>query len=346
MPNTIHGEDASNRDTSDAPLWYGVVCEEIAADRSENIYDSAGRQGRAGTSRTCCGNRAPATPTARPTASAWTPPRPWSGVRPISPGWTPIIPACTPREGYPVEIQVLWIRLLRQLERLGARPAGEPWRVLADRAEDSLRNFSGWRSRVTWPTCSSPNPANPPPHAVADDALRSNYLLAIAFGFVTGAPARRAVAAALRYLFVPGALRSLAPLPVSAAAGNSAGRRPASERPARAVLGPLRGRRRHPAQTRLSQRHRLDWTLPVVLRSAGPGLGSVARRRRRRPGVSGRHGPSHGRRLPGPDAGNSGRRRPPSAARLRRPGLERDGGVAGLEIGWGVGETHQNSTAR
>ena len=24
MPNTIHGEDASNRDTSDAPLWYGV----------------------------------------------------------------------------------------------------------------------------------------------------------------------------------------------------------------------------------------------------------------------------------------------------------------------------------
>ena len=50
--------------------------------------------------------------------------------------------------------------------------------------------------------------------AVLDNALRSNYLLAIAFGFVTGAPARRAVAAALRYLFVPGALRTLAPLPV------------------------------------------------------------------------------------------------------------------------------------
>ncbi|MBI5775055.1 MAG: glycogen debranching enzyme N-terminal domain-containing protein, partial [Verrucomicrobia bacterium] len=31
LPNTIHGENASNRDTSDAPLWFGVVCEECAA---------------------------------------------------------------------------------------------------------------------------------------------------------------------------------------------------------------------------------------------------------------------------------------------------------------------------
>ena len=31
LPNSIVGEDASNRDTSDAPLWYGVVCEELAA---------------------------------------------------------------------------------------------------------------------------------------------------------------------------------------------------------------------------------------------------------------------------------------------------------------------------
>ena len=29
LPNTIHGDDASNRDTSDAPLWFAVACEEI-----------------------------------------------------------------------------------------------------------------------------------------------------------------------------------------------------------------------------------------------------------------------------------------------------------------------------
>ncbi|HZR20138.1 MAG TPA: amylo-alpha-1,6-glucosidase [Verrucomicrobiae bacterium] len=32
LPNTIFGEDASNRDTTDAPLWFGVVCEEIKLD--------------------------------------------------------------------------------------------------------------------------------------------------------------------------------------------------------------------------------------------------------------------------------------------------------------------------
>ena len=31
------------------------------------------------------------------------------------------LPAGTPREGYPVEIQALWIRLLRQLERISAQ---------------------------------------------------------------------------------------------------------------------------------------------------------------------------------------------------------------------------------
>jgi len=30
LPNIIHGDDASNRDTSDAPLWFGIVCEEVS----------------------------------------------------------------------------------------------------------------------------------------------------------------------------------------------------------------------------------------------------------------------------------------------------------------------------
>ncbi len=30
LPNTIHGSDVSNRDTTDAPLWFAVVCEDLA----------------------------------------------------------------------------------------------------------------------------------------------------------------------------------------------------------------------------------------------------------------------------------------------------------------------------
>ena len=29
-PNTINGNDVSNRDTTDAPLWFAVVCEDLA----------------------------------------------------------------------------------------------------------------------------------------------------------------------------------------------------------------------------------------------------------------------------------------------------------------------------
>jgi glycogen debranching enzyme len=212
MPNTIHGEDASDRDTSDAPLWYGVACEE-AAQLDKNIYDMpAGPAGRTLADVL----REIGLAYARGTAN---------GIR-MDPAsaliWSPShftwmdtnFPACTPREGYPVEIQVLWIKLLRQLDRLGAKPSGEPWRVLADQAAQSLKKLFWLEEPGYLADLLIAKPGQSAAEAVPDNALRSNYLLAIAFGFVTGARARRAVTAALRYLFVPGALRTLAPLPV------------------------------------------------------------------------------------------------------------------------------------
>jgi starch synthase (maltosyl-transferring) len=124
-------------------------------------------------------------------------------------------PACTPREGYPVEIQALWIRLLRQLERLGAKPEGEPWGKLADRAEASLNNLF-WLDHPGWFADVLVAPKGmTAKEAVPSDALRSNCLLPASLGLVTGERARRCVEAALRHLVIPGALRSLAPLPVT-----------------------------------------------------------------------------------------------------------------------------------
>ena len=45
LPNTIHGNDVSNRDTTDAPLWFAVVCEEFAAlenskPKTQNFFDT------------------------------------------------------------------------------------------------------------------------------------------------------------------------------------------------------------------------------------------------------------------------------------------------------------------
>jgi starch synthase (maltosyl-transferring) len=124
-------------------------------------------------------------------------------------------PAGTPREGYPIEIQVLWIQLLRQLERLGIETVGESWGRIADRAAHSVLRYYWMEERGYLSDVLLAARDVPAASATVDTALRSNGLFAVSFGLLTGRNARRCVEAALRYLVVPGALRSLAPLPVS-----------------------------------------------------------------------------------------------------------------------------------
>ena len=214
LPNIIHGEDASNRDTSDAPLWYGVVCEELAARAGGNIYstpvDKSGRT-LADVLRAIAVGYRTGTPNGIRMDGAsgliWSPSHfTWMDTN---------YPAATPREGYPVEIQVLWARLLRQLARLGAKAEGESWEELANRVEASLHQLF-WLEREGWlADLLAARPNSTAAEAARDPALRSNCLLAVSLGLVTGERAQHCVQAALRYLVVPGALRSLAPLPFS-----------------------------------------------------------------------------------------------------------------------------------
>ncbi len=214
LPNSINGENASNRDTSDAPLWFGVVCEETAAQLGEALYrvgvDKSGRT-LSDVLRSIAAGYLRGTPNdIRVDAESglvWSPSHfTWMDTN---------YPAGTPREGYPIEIQALWIRLLRQLERIQAPVLKEPWGELAVRAEASLRDFfwleeKGWFADVL--LAARGVSAR---FGKADDALRPNGLFAVSLGLVTGARARSCVTAALRHLLVPGALRSLAPLPIS-----------------------------------------------------------------------------------------------------------------------------------
>jgi predicted glycogen debranching enzyme len=124
-------------------------------------------------------------------------------------------PAGTPREGYPVEIQVLWIRLLRQLEKISVPAEQKKWRDLADHATASFEKLF-WLEKQGWFADVLIAKSNVIARdATASDALRSNCLFAVSLGLISGERAKRCVAAAQKYLVVPGALRSLAPLPVS-----------------------------------------------------------------------------------------------------------------------------------
>ncbi len=211
LPNMLGSDSTADRDTSDAPLWLAVACEEAAerlgmaffqAEAGERtvleVLTSLGEHLRAGAR-----NGVKMDPAS---GLLWSPAHfTWMDTR---------YPMGSPREGYPVEIQALWIRLLRLLAWLGAPSDGKPWADTAARAEASLEAF--WLGDRGWFADVLLAPAGmAATEAIAADHLRPNQLLLVSLGLVTGDRARRSVAACARYLLVPGGLRSLAPLPVS-----------------------------------------------------------------------------------------------------------------------------------
>jgi predicted glycogen debranching enzyme len=211
LPNTIYGDDASNRDTSDAPLWFALVCEELAQELGP-LSRMGAVSGRSlpEVLESIAENYIKGTP---------------NGIR-MDPAsgliWSPShftwmdtnYPACTPREGYPVEIQALWLRLLRHLQRLAGRNGGQRWADLAERALASLNKLFWREERGYYADVLRAGPRQPASDATVDDALRSNCMLVPSLGQAEGDKARGCVEATRRHLVVPGALRSLAPLPV------------------------------------------------------------------------------------------------------------------------------------
>ncbi|HEV2394606.1 MAG TPA: amylo-alpha-1,6-glucosidase [Verrucomicrobiae bacterium] len=222
LPNTIFGEDASNRDTSDAPLWFGLVCEEVAqayaasgsGESVEMFYntrvDEKGRSLRQ-VLESIADHYSRGTPNGicmdPDSGLIWSPAHfTWMDTN---------YPAGTPREGYPVEIQALWIRLLRQIARIGDSSGRAAVSQIAARAQSALESRFWLEAQGFYSDVLPARRSQLAAQAKADDALRSNNLFLVSLGLVTGQRARRCVEAARRYLIVPGAMRSLAPLPVS-----------------------------------------------------------------------------------------------------------------------------------
>lgn len=212
LPNTIHGNDVSNRDTSDAPLWFGMVCE-MLAEADAGFYQTsvdAKKRTVADVLQSIASFYLEGTPNGihadRDSGLIWSPSHfTWMDTN---------FPAGTPREGYPVEIQALWIRLLRQVERICPAADQKKWRELADRALNSFEKVfwleeQGWFADVLMG-----GPRVIARDATVSDTLRSNCLFAVSLGLVKGERAKRCVAAAQKYLVVPGALRTAAPLRV------------------------------------------------------------------------------------------------------------------------------------
>jgi predicted glycogen debranching enzyme len=212
LPNMIRGADATDRDTSDAPLWFAVACAELAAARGEDGFltrDCGGRPVREVLASIVRAYRS-----GTPNGIRMDPD---SGLI-FSPShftWMDTnFPAGSPRQGYPVEIQALWHAALTFMARLDPRENGQ-WQALAERVRASLLALF-WRTEAgCLSDCLHAEPGQPAAMAAADDAVRPNQLLAVTLGAVTADTHARPILDACAELLVPGAIRSLADRPVA-----------------------------------------------------------------------------------------------------------------------------------
>ena len=195
IPNMICGDNDSNRDTSDAPLYLIIAVRDYiiaSGDKKflnidcggrslKEILNSIIRHYQRGTGNGIYMDQA-------------------SGLifSPSHFSWMDTnYPAGTPREGYPVEIQSLWYAAL---EFLGENE-------LAQKVSRSIETFYFSKPHPT--DCLHCKRGTPAAQAVPDDHLRCNILTAITFGAVKDKDIQSAIIENAGKLLIPGAIRTL-----------------------------------------------------------------------------------------------------------------------------------------
>jgi len=208
LPNMIHGDDAGNRDTSDALLWFVQVCGELTrAEKSDAFLEEN------------CGERSirqillsigQAYRTRTPTGIGMDTD---SGLifSPVHFTWMDTDhPAGTPRQGYPIEIQALWYAALKILADIDLEENHHQWLQLSRTVQSSILDLFWSDAQGFLADCRHGQPGQAAAEAVADDALRPNQLLAITLGVVADTAICRRILTSCEELLVPGAIRSLA----------------------------------------------------------------------------------------------------------------------------------------
>jgi glycogen debranching enzyme len=123
-------------------------------------------------------------------------------------------PAGTPREGYPIEIQALWIAALSFLAQIDGAHQNPDWKRLGVKARTALLELFPLREEGYLSDCLHASPGKPARQATPDDALRPNQLLALTLGAVDDNRLGRKILAACQQLLVPGRSAHLADRPL------------------------------------------------------------------------------------------------------------------------------------
>ena len=211
LPNIIHGNVVGNRDTSDAPLWFIVA--------ANDLMDAIGRRKVA---EAPCGERKVADAMLSIVRGYISGTHngvkvdPESGLVFSPPHFTWMdtnYPAGTPRTGYPVEIQALWLAALKAVRtQLRTRE----FATVEEKASASFSRLFAMRGGWLADCLRTPEGTFAPAAAsIPEDALRPNQLLAVTLGALPpDSETAKAIVDATALLLVPGSIRSLDDAPV------------------------------------------------------------------------------------------------------------------------------------
>ncbi|OGP60213.1 MAG: glycogen debranching protein, partial [Deltaproteobacteria bacterium RBG_13_49_15] len=207
LPNMVGESGPGNRDTSDAPLWFVRVCEEMTL--AEGNWKLL--------SEKCGGRRIKEVVFSIMDAMIRGTPNgikvdPDSGLifSPAHFTWMDTnFPAGTPRQGYPVEIQALWYSALRYSSEFATAEMKKRWRGLAQKVKKSIASLYFLEQNGYLSDCLHARPGEIAAKAEKDDALRPNQLLAVTLGAVHNIESAKRILSACQELLIPGAIRSL-----------------------------------------------------------------------------------------------------------------------------------------
>ncbi|MEJ2097963.1 MAG: amylo-alpha-1,6-glucosidase [Deltaproteobacteria bacterium] len=206
LPNMLQGENAANRDTSDAPLWFAVACRDMIEKEKSDTWLN-----------TSCGSRTIRQILVSIVESYMAGTFNGIGMDPdsgliYSPShftWMDTNhPAGTPRKGYPIEIQALWYATLDFFSRIDT--AAKRWAPLRDKVRRSIEKYFLMPSKGYLADCLHADATLSAAKAEQDDALRPNQLFALTLQAVEGKKLGRSILDACQTLLVPGAIRSYA----------------------------------------------------------------------------------------------------------------------------------------
>ena len=207
LPNMIRGNDTSDRQTSDAPLWLFAAVQDYTRASAEGAsFLDADIDGKpllfvldSLLEAIANGDTSNGVKMDKDSGLVYSPAHyTWMDTN---------YPAGTPRCGYPVEIQALWLHALSFVASQGSR--FERWASLAQKVKKSFAKYFARRVGQGLCDCLHCNEFQPVSTAQADDACRPNQLLAVTLGAVTDKSTIRSVVSACLPLLTPAGIRSL-----------------------------------------------------------------------------------------------------------------------------------------